>query len=118
MKPLQRPHFIPIFTCRCSSPAGAFCVPSVYKTARWQRLRQLQLREHPLCAFCLERGHITAANVVDHVELHRGDCSGSSKLQSLREPAIEQPSGRLSCADIAPTSASTATPNHPFNRIR
>jgi hypothetical protein len=27
-----------------------------YKTARWQRLRRLQLREKPLCKFCLERG--------------------------------------------------------------
>ena len=25
-----------------------------YKTARWRRLRKLQLRRHPLCKFCLE----------------------------------------------------------------
>jgi hypothetical protein len=36
-----------------------------YKTARWQRLRKLQLTQHPLCKFCLERGIVTAANVVD-----------------------------------------------------
>jgi hypothetical protein len=41
-----------------------------YKTARWQRLRQFQLREHPLCKFCLERGRVTSANVVDHVVPH------------------------------------------------
>jgi hypothetical protein len=27
----------------------------------------------PLCKFCLERGIVTAANVVDHVEPHKGD---------------------------------------------
>ena len=37
-----------------------------YKTARWRRLRRLQLQQHPLCKFCLERGIVTAANVVDH----------------------------------------------------
>jgi 5-methylcytosine-specific restriction endonuclease McrA len=40
---------------------------SFYKTARWRRLREFQLAQHPLCKFCLERGIVTAANVVDHV---------------------------------------------------
>ena len=35
-----------------------------YKTARWQRLRKFQLMQHPLCKFRLERGIVTAANVV------------------------------------------------------
>jgi 5-methylcytosine-specific restriction endonuclease McrA len=59
-----------------------------YKTARWQRLRRLQLKAELLCKFCLERGHVTAANVADHVEVQRGDwtvfCTG--ELQSLCEP--------------------------------
>lgn len=58
-----------------------------YKTARWKRLRRLQLKEHPLSKFCLERGIVERATVVDHVESHRGDwtkfCTG--KLQSLCE---------------------------------
>src|SRR5215472_18795187 len=29
---------------------------SFYTTARWRRLRKLQLIEHPLCKFCLQRG--------------------------------------------------------------
>jgi hypothetical protein len=44
-----------------------------YKTARWQRLRKFQLIQHPLCKFCLQRGIVTRANVVDHVTPHRGD---------------------------------------------
>jgi hypothetical protein len=36
-------------------------------------IRRYQLREHPLCAFCFERGIITAAEICDHVEPHHGD---------------------------------------------
>ena len=44
-----------------------------YTTARWRRIRELQLRHHPLCAYCLARGKATPATVCDHVEPHRGD---------------------------------------------
>ena len=44
-----------------------------YSTARWARIRRHQLREHPLCAFCLERGIVMPAEICDHVEAHRGD---------------------------------------------
>jgi 5-methylcytosine-specific restriction protein A len=58
-----------------------------YKTARWQRLRGMQLRRHLLCKFCLERGIVTAANLVDHVIPHRGDWNAFVlvELQSLCE---------------------------------
>lgn len=32
-----------------------------YETARWQRLRRLQLRKHSLCRFSLEIGRVTPA---------------------------------------------------------
>ena len=59
-----------------------------YKTARWRRLRKFQLMQHPLCKFCLERGIVTAANVVDHMVPHKGDWTAfvTGKQQSLREP--------------------------------
>lgn len=44
-----------------------------YKTTRWQRRRDTQLRHQPLCAMCEARGRITAATVADHVTPHRGD---------------------------------------------
>ena len=44
-----------------------------YGTARWKKLRAMQLGKAPLCAFCLRRGVVTAASVADHVEPHRGD---------------------------------------------
>jgi 5-methylcytosine-specific restriction endonuclease McrA len=44
-----------------------------YGTSRWKKRRAAQLRDHPLCAMCLEKGIVTAATVADHVEPHRGD---------------------------------------------
>src|SRR4051794_40491158 len=58
----------------------------LYDTARWRRLRAHQLREHPLCRFCLEsRGMVTPATVADHVVAHKGDINQFwlSELQSL-----------------------------------
>jgi hypothetical protein len=60
----------------------------LYKTAHWQRLRGHQLREHPLCAFCLGQGRIVPATVADHIEPHKGDPNKFflSELQSLCKP--------------------------------
>src|SRR5215468_420511 len=91
-----------------------------YKTARWKRLRKLQLTQHPLCKFCLERGIVTAANAVDHVEPHKGDWTKflTGKLQSLCEPchksAKRQIELRGSRCDIGLDGFPT-DPNHPFN---
>jgi hypothetical protein len=59
-----------------------------YKTARWKRPRKFQLIQHPLCKFCLQRGIVTRANVVDHVAPHKGDWTDfiTGELQSLCEP--------------------------------
>jgi 5-methylcytosine-specific restriction endonuclease McrA len=94
-----------------------------YKTGLWQRLRELQLQRHRLCKFCLERGIVTAANVVDHVTPHRGNWNAfvTGELQSLCEPChksakrqIEIRGYRIDTGlDGLPTD-----PNHPFNRAR
>jgi|SRR5215468_6480678 len=87
-----------------------------YKTARWKRLRKLQLMQHPLCKFCLERGIVTAANVVDHVAPHKGI---TGDLQSLCEPchnsAKRQVELRGYRLDIG-VDGYPIDPNHPFNR--
>jgi len=89
-----------------------------YKTGLWQRLRKLQLQRHPLCKFCLERGIVTAANVVDHVTPHRGDWNAfvTGELQSLCEPchrsAKRQIELRGYCTDIGLDGLPT-DPNHP-----
>jgi 5-methylcytosine-specific restriction enzyme A len=94
-----------------------------YKTARWQRLRKLQLTHHPLCKFCLERGVVTAANVVDHVVPYRGDWTVFviGELQSLcdrrHKLAKRQIELRGYRCDIGIDGYPT-DPNHPFNRTR
>lgn len=59
-----------------------------YQTARWQRIRDSQLTDEPLCRMCLAEGRVTAAVVCDHVEPHRGDPHGfwNGPFQSLCKP--------------------------------
>lgn len=45
----------------------------LYGSQRWRNRSKHQLREHPLCAYCLEKGKIIAATVSDHVQPHHGD---------------------------------------------
>ena len=40
---------------------------------RWQKFRELYLKENPLCVFCENEGKIKEANVVDHIKPHKGD---------------------------------------------
>lgn len=56
-----------------------------YKTARWQRRREDQLKASPLCAMCEREGLVVPATVADHVVPHRGnpDLFWSGELQSL-----------------------------------
>lgn len=60
-------------------------VKKLYNSARWQRLRRIQLANEPWCAECLAQGVYTPATDVDHVEPHRGDRRKffGGKLQSL-----------------------------------
>ena len=46
-----------------------------YDSARWKRARDTFLRRpgNVLCAWCREKGIITASQTIDHVEAPRGD---------------------------------------------
>jgi 5-methylcytosine-specific restriction protein A len=57
----------------------------LYSSARWQRIRRHQLREHPLCKYCAETGIVEPATICDHVEPHHGDRNKfwSGPFQSL-----------------------------------
>lgn len=57
-----------------------------YDTKAWKKLRLRQLNKEPLCCMCKAIGYITPAEVVDHIEPHRGKHSkfyDESNLQSL-----------------------------------
>jgi 5-methylcytosine-specific restriction enzyme A len=92
-----------------------------YSTARWRRLRRMQLRQHPLCKFCLSHGIVTAANVVDHVTPHRGDWNAfvTGELQSLCEPCHNSAKRQIELRgyrDDIGLDGYPLDPNHPFNR--
>lgn len=40
---------------------------------RWEKARLGHLANHPLCVCCEASGAVVAADVVDHVEPHKGD---------------------------------------------
>lgn len=42
---------------------------------KWQKAREVFLREHPLCVMCAAEDRVTVATVVDHIVPHRGDQS-------------------------------------------
>src|SRR5215471_969310 len=94
---------------------------SFYRTSRWQRLRGHQLRVHPVCKFCLERGIVTAANVVDHVTPDRGDWNAFvlGELQSLCEPCHKSTKRQIELRGYRTDIGIDGYPidsNHPFNR--
>ncbi|MTI71069.1 MAG: HNH endonuclease [Firmicutes bacterium] len=41
--------------------------------SRWRKARSKYLKGNPLCIHCKEKGKLTRATVVDHIEPHRGD---------------------------------------------
>lgn len=45
----------------------------LYDTARWKRIRRMQLAREPWCADHLAKGEYVVATDVDHREPHRGD---------------------------------------------
>jgi 5-methylcytosine-specific restriction enzyme A len=45
----------------------------LYSSAKWRRVRTLQLLHSPLCVLCLKRGITTPATICDHITPHAGD---------------------------------------------
>ncbi|OLO40306.1 HNH endonuclease [Alkalihalophilus pseudofirmus] len=41
--------------------------------ARWRKSRKLFLSKYPLCKHCYDKGELIPANVVDHIQPHKGD---------------------------------------------
>lgn len=71
--------------------------PALYNSARWKRIRKVQLASEPLCRMCAQQGKTTAARIVDHIEPHRGDPLRfyTSELQSLCKPCHDSHKQRL-----------------------
>lgn len=57
-----------------------------YKSSRWQSIRKQQLSRHPYCQCPHHAGGHVKAEVVDHIEPHRGDSKlfwNTKNLQSM-----------------------------------
>jgi hypothetical protein len=76
-------------------------------------------RAEPLCALCLERGHVVPATVADHLRSHKGDYAvfRLGELRSLccachnaLDPRTNDPRQPTVRADGTPSD-----PNHPWN---
>jgi 5-methylcytosine-specific restriction endonuclease McrA len=68
-----------------------------YNTARWQKLREGQLRAEPLCRFCMGRDVHVLATVCDHITPHRGDLESfwAGPFQSLCKPCHDGDKQRI-----------------------
>lgn len=70
----------------------------LYKTARWERLRQQQLGKAPFCQWCEAKGRTTPATVCHHTEPHRGDHAkfyDPNNLTSLCAPCHDNDAGDI-----------------------
>jgi 5-methylcytosine-specific restriction protein A len=95
----------------------------LYSSARWQRRRRLQLLDHPLCKFCLERGVVTPAIVADHLEPHRGDVNlfYTGELMSLCKACHDSRKRFMEINGYAPDISLDGwpiDPLHPVNRVK
>jgi 5-methylcytosine-specific restriction endonuclease McrA len=57
----------------------------LYTQVGWLKRRKYQLQMQPCCELCAKRGLVRPAEVVDHIEPHRGDVNKFrlGALQSL-----------------------------------
>lgn len=67
-----------------------------YNTARWRKLREMQLAEHPLCEECERKGNVMPANECDHITPHNWneDAFWDGPFQSLCKPCHSQKTKR------------------------
>jgi 5-methylcytosine-specific restriction enzyme A len=92
-----------------------------YDQYRWTKRSRQQLREHPLCKKCLDRGWVAPAEVADHVVPHKGDYQSFwfGDLQSLcrncHESVKKQEEGRGYSTEIGIDGWPT-DPAHPANK--
>jgi hypothetical protein len=96
----------------------------LYHSAHWKCLRAHQLREHPLCKFCLEgRGEVVPATIADHVEPHHGHPNKFflGELQSLCKSCHDSRKRFMEINGYAPDVGLDGwpiDPLHPANRVR
>jgi 5-methylcytosine-specific restriction protein A len=102
---------------RRSDAANAY--RHLYKTAAWQWLRKQHLEAHPLCAMCEKIGHVTAAEVVDHIKPHKGDRilffdpANLSSLCKWHHDSVKQAEEKRGYSNEIGLDGRPVDPNHP-----
>jgi hypothetical protein len=94
-----------------------------YQKNVWRRRARAHLRLHPLCAYCLQRGITTPAELVDHVQPIAGNWERFrlGPVQSLCQSchsSLKQREERLGYRDDIDGSGWPLDPRHPSNRPR
>lgn len=89
----------------------------LYANRRWRALRATHLQGEPLCRYCERKGVLTPADVVDHIEPHRGDMAKfwGNALQSLCHHCHSSVKQREE-ADTKPGSLMDGSPDDPAHR--
>lgn len=88
---------------------------------RWRKAREAFLAQHPLCCMCEAWGHITQAEVVDHVVPHRGDRAlfwdrtNWQPLCKAHHDAAKQREERRGYVVGVDISGRPMDPDHPWN---
>ena len=94
-----------------------------YGLGRWKNKQKFQMKMHPLCAFCLQKGLVVSAVIADHVQPHRGDWNQFwlGTLQSLcrncHESGKKFEENRGYRSDIGEDGIPT-DPKHPYHARR
>ena len=51
-----------------SKPYSEKKYAKLYNTTQWRRLRNIHIKENPLCVICEKNNRVTAGQVVDHIK--------------------------------------------------
>jgi len=94
----------------------------LYDNKRWRARSAQQLRQHPLCAFCLKEGRARLAKVADHIVAHNGDQQlfFYGELQSLcvtHHNSRKQQIERIGYSKEVGLDGWPVDPKHPANRL-
>lgn len=92
---------------------------SVYNTARWKRVRALQLRERPLCEYC-PLGKQAIATEVDHyIAIEDGGAVyDHSNLRSSCKSCHSQKTARGERLHGFDEKGNPLDPLHPWNKAK
>ena len=89
---------------------------SMYKRARWLRLRARFIKQHPLCRMCEQSRLLTPDTVVDHIVPHKGNVQlfwDVKNMQPLCKPCHDSVKQSIDRIGIDHQIGEDGWPTHP-----